>query len=387
MITTFTIARFSAWAAVRMLGAEERGDQKRPMLAVFEGSRILEPCDLLAAAGVEAGEPVERVMRRFPEVLLRKRDPAVEVKAVEEMLERLHRASPRLLFSLDDRRVSCEIGDLVVAQRLAAELELPAGLAPDLRTSELAGYESSPGRVVPVEPNDRDRWVNRRSVRLLAHYRFAAPMIERLELLGLTNFSRLRRLSQRHLRAQWGEEGGRLWRFLREEPRDRLPLHRPPLRFTRARRFEIEVLEPHEWRPILQLLAGELSEDLDGRIATTLTVRLDEGSLTGPEEEARLLPRSDRPDLIERVAEKVLIARPDPIPFALLALTLGGIRDRTIAQGSLFDLRPELVAALRRIIRRWPGSMVRIAEIDRDAPLPEHRVRLEAMRPEDVAQR
>ncbi len=383
MIATFSIPNLPAWAIERREGWEPKNPV---LLAVAEGSRIISLSHPLLERGGAEGESVERFSRRFPEIPLFQRDTIAEVHAWEEMLERLHGETPRITFN-GEGLCSCDIPDLKRVEDLARSLDLPAGFAPDLRTSELAAFAAYRGLVGVVGADEVDRWRGTSPVTTLLHYRFSADMVERLEMLGLLRFSSLRRLSKRHLTAQWGREGERLWRFLREEPRYRLPLYRPPLRLIRSWRFESDVLEPYEWGDVVAKLAAELQEDLGGRAASTLLMRLDEGDLEGIEESAQLLPApGGSARQIERLVSRELLRRTPPIPFARITITLGGIRDRAWSQASLFDRRPELLDAIRRILRRWPHGLVRVRSIDHDAPLPEERVRLDAMRPEDFGE-
>ena len=381
MIATFHIPNLPAWAVALRKGVE--GDRKA-LIGVAEGSHLISLSHALAEAGGLEGESIERVRRRFPEATIYQRDTVAEVHAWEGLLERLHRETPRMTFD-GEGRCCCGISDLAVVEQLARELGLYAGFAPDIRTSELAAFQGYRG-VVNVVPREKvARWVGRSPVEMLAYYRFPTEMIERLHLLGLATLGSLRRLSKRHLTAQWGKEGERLWRFLRHEPRYRLPLYAPPLRLTRTWRFELDVLEPYEWGEVVKKMAVELEEALEERAASTLRVRLDEGDLQEPEETSRLLPApGGSARQIERLVRNTLLARTPPTPFATIEITLGGIRDRAYSQASLFDRHPELVTAVRRLLRRWPRALLRVRSIDQDALLPEKRVRVDAMKPEDL---
>lgn len=380
MITTFTVRNMPVWALVRTGKVPAEAD----MIVVSDGNRVISISHSLSLAGGERGEPVERLVRRFPTAHVVPRDPAVEVLAWEGLLERLHRETPRLYFE-EEGRCSSDIRSIAVIESLTAELGASVGVGPDLRTSELASFGVAPGNVEVVTTEDVSRWTGRRPVGLLSHYRFPTEMIERLDLLGLSTFASLRRLSKRHLTAQWGAEGERLWRFLRAEPRYLLPLYTPLLRIIRRHRFESDVLEPYEWEADLRRLCEELVAELGERVPSFVVVRLDEGDLQGVEEHSFLLPRPEgRVEMIERPVRSLLLRRNPPAPFARLELSLGGIRNAAWRQGSLFDRRPELAAAVRRILRRWPRGLLRVARIDPDEHLPEERVRTEAMRVEDL---
>ena len=147
----------------------------------------------------------------------------------------------------------------------------------------------------------------------------------------------------------------------------------------------LDVLEPYEWEADLHRLCEELVAELDERVPSFVVMRLDEGDIRGVEEHSFLLPRPEgRVETIERPVRSLLLRRNPPVPFARIELSLGGIRNAAWRQGSLFDRRPELAAAVRRILRRWPRGLLRVAGLDPHAPLPEERVRMEPMRGEDV---
>ena len=380
MVATFFIPNLPAWAIERREGI------RRGALAVVDGSHVISLSHLLAEMGAREGESVERLSRRFPDAEIFRRDTTAEVHAWEMMLEQLHSETPRIYFN-SEGLCSCDIDDIKSVERLARDLDLPTGFAPDLRTSEFAAFGAYRGIVTVVPPDSVERWRGRSPVSILLHYGFASEMVERLEMLGLVRLSSLRRLSKRHLAAQWGKEGERLWRFLREEPRYHLPLYRPPLRLHRSWRFEVDVLEPYEWGDVVTKMATELEAELEGRAASTLVVRVDEGELKGVEESARLLSApGGSARQIDRLVGKTLLRRTPAIPFGRIEITLGGIRDRAWSQASLFDRRPELLDAIRRILRRWPRGLIRVRAVDHHAPLPEDRVRLDAMKPEDLGE-
>ena len=381
MIATFHIPNLPAWAIALREGVE---GEERALIGVAEGSRLISLSHALAEAGGVEGEPVERVRRRYPEAAIYQRDTVAEVHAWEGLLERLHRETPRMSFD-GEGRCCCGINELAAVEELARELGLSAGFAPDIRTSELAAFQGYRGLVNVVSREKAARWVGRSPVEMLAYYRFPSEMIERLHLLGLATLGSLKRLSKRHLTAQWGKEGERLWRFLRHEPRYHLPLYTPPLRLSRTWRFELDVLEPYEWGEVVKKMAAELEEALEERAASTLRVRLDEGDLKEPEQTSRLLPApGGTARQIDRLVRNTLLARTPPIPFARIEISLGGIRDRVYSQSSLFDRHPELLAAVRRLLRRWPRALLRVRSIDQDAALPEKRVRVDPMKPEDL---
>ncbi len=372
MITTFYIPNVPAWAYGWQRSEEQRKGED--FLAVADGNHALSLSNDLAAAGAETGEKIERLRSRFPSVRIVPRDRTIEAIAWEGLLERLNRETPEL-HAPEIGRCNCRIDDLAVVERLARQLDLYVGSGPDRTTAEFAALTADRGTLNLVDFEHPDRWVGRLPITILAHYRFTPAMIERLGLLGLGQLSSIRRLSKRHLVAQWGAEGDRLWRFLRRRRDVGIPLYRPPIRITAAHRFEIDVLEPCDWMPLLQRMITELVGELEERTASWVTVRLEEGDLRRPEEYARLLPEPSRTTrVIERTAASLLLARPEPLPFALITLGLGGIRDIEVMQVSLFDRRPEILDLVNRMARRFPRVLMRVRGVREEEVWYERRV-------------
>ena len=372
MITTFYIPNVPAWA----YGCQDKGPN---LLVVADGAYALSLSTDLAAAGATVGEKVERLRHRFPALRVVSRNRTTEAIAWERLLERLNRETPQI-YAPEIGRCSCQIKSLAVVEQLARNLDLLVGAGPSKRTAELAAFTAWRGIVNLVDFENPDRWITRLSVQILAHYRFTPAMIERLELLGLVTLGAVRRLSKRHLIAQWGSEGERLWRFLRRRPDAGIPLYRPPLQIKSSHRFEVEVLEPYSWVPLLQRIILELTSELDNLTAAWVSVRLDEGGLRSPEEYARLLPvPTSQAQVIERTVASLLMVRPEPIPFCVMTVSLGGIQNVERIQASLFDRRPEIVELISRLARRFPNVLMRVKGIREEEVLYEKRVDIEKL--------
>ena len=263
----------------------------------------------------------------------------------------------------------------------------------------LAALHSEPGRLTSVPANMVEPFLRQAPVALLQPLGFGADLIERLELFGLKAVGHLLYLSERHLTAQFGREGNRLFSFL-HPPADEPPIpHYDPRVAEATFDFDWPVFEPHELQPALRLLLERLFSRLRGHNIRHLEVRL-KGRQDHNRVASRILidPAHQFPTL-HRAAEALLhqamtqqmsnanavhraaVSRKTTVPSGRavqsLTLILSGITQRSPEQIQLFAKKPDLHHIAKAADQKFPGKLVRPIQTHADPFFPEEEYRFE----------
>jgi len=261
---------------------------------------------------------------------------------------------------------------------LAAELEVRVGVAGDRATARLAAVRSADRHVLRVTPDRRRAFLDRFDVDLLPEVGFPEEMAERLRLFGYPTLGSLAHLTHRHLRSQFGPDGEALFGMVHPGPDFPVPLHVPPPAVEVAEEPEQSVRDA-ELSAVAALLAGRASEALEGRRTQRIVLEVHpDGDV--PRRASRLLPEPHgRPDALRRFALRLLpeVVRPDEA-MSRVVLRLEALRRPEVSQADLFSVRRAVTGAVRRVHRRYPGS-IRRAVLRPHALLPEDEVGFEAI--------
>ncbi|MEZ4784846.1 MAG: hypothetical protein R3F28_12320 [Candidatus Kapaibacterium sp.] len=198
-------------------------------------------------------------------------------------------------------------------------------------------------------------------------------MIERLDLFGYRRLEQLGRLSRRHLAAQFGMEGVRLYEFLHGEPRCRLPLWTPPPGVEATFQWEERVREPVEWLDVLDKLCQDGADDLAPRRTSLVSVVLSETSDGKDWRKSLALKTATGNARLLAGRLRSLVLQAHVPPFGRMTVHLGGIVTADYVQGDLFSHKENLRRAERDILRRFPRGLLDFIELDVLAALPEDR--------------
>ena len=389
---------------------------------VVEGGRVIDVSRPLQPAGIPKGITLERARALCPDAEVRSRDTSLEEVLWEDILVRLNRYTPRLE-AAGIGRAFFRPPPKPSLHQLARAFEGCIGtgksrsVASLAAVSSLIGADSGAGRITDVQ--HEGSFFGRTSVAVLAGLDFAEEMVERLELFGLRTLQDARELTCRHLEAQFGEEGGRLYELLHPSPDERpLSLFQPPAVVSYAYDVEHPYQAERELAPALSHLAPQASGALEERSCRRLAIRLLCGS-----EEIRKVHIFHEPvrdaDLLERRAQRLLDALLEMHHGAkggrenlhrkevdkwvgnpqqggadeknwsdkpggrvdILPLELGALCQPETQQRDFFDRRPALHRILRHLLRRYPGKMAR-SERHPPAPFEEDTMRLIPIEPE-----
>lgn len=225
-------------------------------------------------------------------------------------------------------------------------------------------------------------------VALLERLGFDRNLIERLELFGLKAIGLLLHLTERHLNAQFGSEGNKLFDFLHPPESDPPVPNYNTLVVEASFDFEWPVFEPRDVQPVLRMLLERLLCQLRGRSARHIEIRLT-GRHGRMREANRLLKDPcHRSELLFRAADSLLRqalaqrpAKPQKAPSGRavqsISLILSGITERSLQQAELFERTPKVQTATRSASLRFPGKLVRPIQTHANPFFPEEEYRFE----------
>lgn len=408
LVACFHIPDFPAWAFAR-------SGRVRRAVVVHASGRVVAATRAARQAGVEAGATSGRARSLLPDAAHVTRDGALEAAAWEETLAELHRLTPFLAdgAALEDGsapgraagrgwaflRDAPEADLRVLAARLGAQV----GLAGHRTTARLAAARAAPGSFVEVRPGRESPFLARFPTAGLGALGFDADLTGRLGLLGYPDLRAARALTLRHLTAQFGREGERLYGLLHPKKEAPVGLFRPPPSITVALDFDAPLSEPADLVPAVERAAETAASQLRRlrcrRVSVRLLVRGDHGRGGSPDPcllATRVLPEAigADPDAAEgTVAHRARAARavrsvsatllldllgeearrrgcaggdePDEggrlaPEFDGFSVELGALAHAAHEQGGFFASRPTVYPAVRAVHRRFPGAIQRV---------------------------
>lgn len=331
---------------------------------------------------VTPGMPRERALALAPEARVYTRDRRLEAATWEDLLRRLHEFTPRLASEAPGRADLAALSAPAL-RRLAAACQARVGTGPTRARAHLAARRAAPGAATVVTPGREAAFLARCPVDVLAEAGFDADLPERLTLFGFRTVGALRRLSRRHLTAQFGSDGERLHALLHPPAEPPVPLFVPPPALEARADFlpACDTLDP--LFAALPGLVADAAAQLAGRVAQRVRVTVERDG-EAPHGIVRLLHEpTDQPGLLERSARDLLrrllapevvpAAEGTPRPVGVLTVALSALATPTPRQASLFVHRPSLAPVVRMVQRRHPGALVR-AVPHADAPFTEDAV-------------
>jgi hypothetical protein len=393
------IPEFPAWA-------QRRARPDAGPIAVVAGGRIVALERAKALAALAPGDPAERVERLCPGAAVRLRDTELEVSCWEAFLRALHQVTPFIEADEPPFAAAARIddGDL---RAFAREWNVQAGAAPDRNMALLAALRSAPGAVLRVRAGRERAFLARFGVERLAELEFSEDTIEQLRLFGYRDLAAAAGLTERQLRAQFGEEGERLFGLLRPAEEGGVGLYTPPPSVSADHEFD----SPVEAQPgVLEEVLLRLFEEAAGGLGSRRSQHLRMGMRFVGEADVRwtdrLLPSpTDRPETLLRLGRPRLLdllsgasaggraseggaggVRPaarmpahsigegdagrkkaDPAgdfgegPPAVerMFVCLQSLRPPSTMQAGLFEERPAVTGAVRNVHRRYPGAIRR----------------------------
>jgi len=362
------IPHYPAWAL--------RRQESEASLVVVEGGRVVGAGPEAREGGVEIGMTTHRARSMMPDATTLPRDTALETAVWEEIEQKLNATTPYVERDRPGRsfvRPHDETGLAAVVEEIGAH----AALGPTRTDAHLGATKAVAGELLRISSEHVRAFRRKLSVHRLTHLGVPEEITERLELFGYDTVAAAADLTKRHLTAQFGEAGERLYRLLSAGDDPSVAAYTPPPTLEETHRFELPESEPGPLKAAIDELIENALEALDGRAAQRLTLRL-QCRERGAEVTARTLrePQSSEHALCT-TAHTLLddLLQPDH-QVDELTVELGALQQPAGEQGHLFFRRPAVRKAVEAVHERYPGVLKRAVLVS-DAVFPEDRVRYE----------
>lgn len=362
------IPQFPAWT-LRKHGAD------CPLAVISQGTVIAVDPEA-KSSGVQQGMAVGRAETLCNGLSVYPRDRALESAEWERVEKALNATTPYVECDAPGR--SClDPHDRPKLQKVVRELGAQAALAPTRIDAWLAALKAVRGEMLEISDSDLRGFRRDIPVEDLVAVGVAEEVTERLRLFGYKTVSAVGDLSKKHLRAQFGEEGKRLYDRLNAERGSSVSVYTPPPTIEKGHRFERPRLEPGPITQVTESLVEEAIIELEERTTQRLTLELihrnqDETvisrTLREPENRKHALCSTAETLLKEGLTEAAAVEEVKVV-FAALA-------NQKARQGNLFFERPAVQEAIRKVHQKYPESLQR-AVLSQDAVFEEDQVRYE----------
>ena len=364
------IPSFSAGA---VLQAEGRGTP----LAVLASGGIIATCRAGHRSGIEPGMSGERAKSLCPNVRLRIRSADLEEAVWEEVVHSVNAITP-FIETTGPPILYFKPDDLPAARSLVETLSVRGGVASHRPAAQLAALRAAPGNTLVLSPRNLGGFLDRFAVERLVEIGFEEDSVELLRHFGYTNLGAAKQLSLRHLKAQFGDDGERLFGMLHPEHEPPISLFREPRTIRQDYDFEDPCREPGQILPVLEHLVARAAEALKPEYCQRLRL-----AATGYRNRSKTMASHILPEPIGslagllRASVRLLHTMLSPdLEMESLALELGALRHVKSTQISLFRERPSVFSAVRAVHRRFP-EMVRRAVVQPDVLFSEDEMRFD----------
>ena len=348
------IPDFEAWVFQRAEGF--RG----PLVAVASGS-VVAANKSARRAGIEPGITQARASVLCPDVAVRLRDYGLEFAVWEDTLLRIHTTSPFLENTPPPFAWLSPGGDPTSLRALVRGLGACAGIASRRSLAQLAALRAAPGNTLLLQDKHTAAFLERFETSQLLAMDFEQEMLEQLELLGYKTLKGVSTLSRRHLNAQFGKEGDRLYVLVHPEKEKPVSLFTIPPSIERMQECDDPCSEPGELWPIIEHLVDEAGAALLDQRCQRISLSFLCHKETEPRRRSRILsePIGKRQSLLN--ASRILMNSilTERLEVEAVSLSLGTLKNPAPRQHTLFRERPSVFTAVRAVHKRFPGILKR----------------------------
>jgi len=318
-------------------------------------------------------------MRLVPDARFEPRDTALEEASWNDVLGRLYETTPRIS---TPRRGLVYYEPLNFegpttrspSVQLVERLNIQGAVAPARSFARLAAFRSGPGRILDLAKEDVDAFLGSFQTSWLPQVSSVPKEVaDRLVLFGYRTLRDLRGLSKKHLSAQFGDVGTRIYQLLYPGDVSRVSMMQPLPRVSQRFTFEQPVREPGSLRPVVKRLVTRCCNRLADRFCQRIEVRFTQRS--GDEHiTSRVLRGLTREEEVLQKQAAILLKKllRDDRRVQTVQLVLGALGRPVAEQGSLFAQRPKIQAAVDAVQRRYPEALLR-AVTDPNAVFEEQR--------------
>lgn len=325
---------------------------------VLEQGRVAGASRTPRKSGVEPGQTRLKAASLCKKAKMLPRDPAAEQTAWEAFVESLNAHTPRI-DSVRRGLAWIEPRSQSKLRRWVNGTECHCGIGPRRPVALMAAWKATAGRIICIEREYEESFLSRIPTEALSEVGFSEDIADRLRLFGYKSVEDLYELSERHLTAQFGEEGGELYDFLHPES-SRVPFYSPPPTITSRQDFEQDAQQSGVLEDSLGKSAESLEERLEEKVCQRLTVRLLGRQETT--EASRILREPVAREGPIRRAASVLLKQALKADMEIHALVLeaGGLQSPSGVQANLFRNQPALEEAIATIQEKYSEALYRV---------------------------
>jgi protein ImuB len=330
-------------------------------VAVTVGDRVVALSPAARKAGVSPGMRGATARARLAGLHLVPLGTPLLQATWETLLEEMPAHSP-WVEPLRPGRVLLRL-DPAAARALAEAYGVRVGFSGYREVALLAALSAYPGQVRAVPRGEEKGWTDRLPLYLLKGLGLGAHSLEWLGQLGQRTLGDLRQWSAPQLERTLPEYRV-LQPYLWGPWSPRVGRARIPETLRAQHTFAEAAREPLAFEPALGRLGEQLSAALgrQGKAAFRLTVRVRAGGRPFQAARQSKVPLQ-QPGPIYRLARRTLEDTGAlGLPLQQIALELSDLR-RPGVQGALWESRPQGAAA-RAVAERFPGTLVRVRELD-----------------------
>ena len=196
------------------------GECSGKKLAVVDRSRAYALSPEMVGSGIQVGFGMSRIASLDPECILITRNKTLEQAYCRTVMDDLYETSPQISIQSELGRelwVGIKNFDKRKLKRCIKKYSAKAGYARTQSLCKLAARKAACAELLVVPADKEGSFLETFKTRDLRYFGFSLECLDTLDLLGFRDLSVLSRLTVRHLTAQFGREGRRLFEFLTDE--------------------------------------------------------------------------------------------------------------------------------------------------------------------------
>jgi hypothetical protein len=368
------IPDYPAWAL-------RRHYQVSDPIIVVEKKMVISLSRELNGSEIAIGNHIERAKALEPNAVCFKRDRILEAVVLEDMVKNLYCMTPQIAPVRNNIFLGCWLllqnADMDLMMDYTKKIDAQVGVSHTRLYAMLSALTAPVGHMVSTPFHKVNYFLDRSPVTLLASFGFSKEIIEKLMLFGLRTVRDVARLKIRHLSAQFGTEGARLFYFLH-------PDHEPPVSnyiwdvLESTYTFETPVSEPRDTLPVMSHLFNDLTNRLCDRMAMRLEIRVLCASDTIPKGYSRILKKPTKDlEILSRIGETLLDKLvTSKMNITRISVIFGGLTSYEPEQQNLFFERPALDELFQIMHERFPDQLVRAALTGVDSTFPDDEMHL-----------
>jgi len=371
-IACIRIPNFRAWAAVRHFKVPG------PLYVAFKNC-IVSMNHCINALGVKRGDTVDRARALDPKARIIAWEPHMDFVTEEAVMRYLYTFTPRIA-SLpnpvnDTAWLLLSEVSFEELQDIAARLQASIGVSDEKRIAMLAAVRCEEGKVFSVPGTDivpflkttRTEWFQKLDI-----FDFGDDVIERLLLFGFRSAWSVYQLRRRHLQAQFGSSGERLYSFLHPPNKENTIPFFQWRDIERSYDFEWPVSEPDSIAEALEQLVADASVEFAGEKPSRIEIILKQEKrpwISG----GRILPEpTNKTDVLSHLAVMTLKKMVSSDMFVKeVVLIFGGLITVKSKQETLFFQNGSIDAFIEQMNRRFPGRLMKPVIVHDTAFFPE----------------